>query len=89
MKFSDKSLKQLRHRQNESIDKIYIIYKNPVPFKFQFIMDEYMKQICLKLGEISEEESKVLEKWQIKEITEQAVKGFESKQIKKYSTNID
>ena len=34
MKFSDKSLKQLRNKQNESIDQIYIIYKNPVPFKF-------------------------------------------------------
>ena len=39
-------------------------------------MDEYMKQICLKSGEISEEESKALEKWQIKEIAEKVVKDF-------------
>jgi len=44
-------------------------------------MDEYMKQICLKSGEISEEESKVLEKREIKDIAEKIVKDFESKVI--------
>ena len=60
-----------------------MIYKSPVPFKFQFIMDEYMKQICLKSGKINEEQSKALDKGRIKEIAEQAVKDFEAKQIEK------
>ena len=60
-----------------------------MPFKFQFIMDEYMKQICLKSGKINEEESRALEKSVIKEKTEQAVKDFEAKQVEKYTSNID
>ena len=43
VKFSEKSLKQLRSRQNQQIDKIYLQFKNPVPSKFQSVMNEYLK----------------------------------------------
>ena len=58
VRFEDKSLKKLRKRQNEAIDDVYKEFKKTVPFKFQFVMDEYIKQIVIKHFGFSEEESK-------------------------------
>ena len=55
VKFSEKSLKQLRSRQNQQIDKIYLQFKNPVPSKFQSVMNEYLKKVCAK-GESQDED---------------------------------
>ena len=37
-------------------------YKSPVPFKFQFIMDEYIKQLCIKNKKVTSEECRELSK---------------------------
>ena len=55
VKFNEKILKQLRKRQNEVIDEVFKEYKKIVPFKFQFVMDEYIKQIATKHFKFEEE----------------------------------
>ncbi len=56
VKFHAQSFKRLRAIQNKEIDSIYKTYKQSVPFQFQYIIDEYMRQICIKAGHLSAEE---------------------------------
>ena len=82
VKFSEKSLKQLRNRQNEQIDKIYLTFKNPVPFKFQFVMDEYIRQLCIKNEKVSKEDMRYKSKRQLQELALEILEEAEDRPIR-------
>lgn len=50
VKFEDQALKRLRERQKEQIDQIFLTYKTPIPFKLNYVLEEYYKQVCQKTG---------------------------------------
>lgn len=56
-------------------------YKSPVPFKFQFIMDEYVKQICIKNNKVTADEAKNMAKSEIQALALELLAEPESSEV--------